>query len=153
MTPLVIRAATSEDLSAMLALERDSPVGAHWPESVYAQVFGESGPTRIAFVAHEPNDAHRICGFVIARVAAGECELENIVVAREHQAHGIGSQLVQALADAARGQKAIRIFLEVRESNGPARALYKKLGFAITGRRASYYANPREGAILYALSL
>lgn len=153
MTPLVIRAATSEDLSAMLALERGSPLAAHWPESCYAQLFEKDRPMRIAFVAHEHKNAQRIYGFVIARVVAGECELENIVVARQHQTHGIGTQLVQTLANAARYQKTTRIFLEVRESNAAARALYEKCGFVITGRRPSYYENPTEDAIMYALSL
>ena len=149
----VVRTATSADVPAMAAVERDSPLAAHWPESAYLQIFNKDGPARIAVLAQEHKDAPEICGFVIARVAAGECELENLAVARGHQNRGIGSQLVQALAGAARDQSATRIFLEVRESNAAARALYEKCGFAIAGRRASYCVGPIEDAILYALSL
>ena len=45
------------------------------------------------------------------------------------------------------------IFLEVRESNVSARALYVKLGFAEIGKRKKYYSNPTEDAILMKLSL
>jgi ribosomal-protein-alanine N-acetyltransferase len=41
------------------------------------------------------------------------------------------------------------VFLEVRESNAAARALYANAGFEQTSRRKSYYANPLEDAILY----
>jgi ribosomal protein S18 acetylase RimI-like enzyme len=45
------------------------------------------------------------------------------------------------------------VFLEVRESNAGARALYEKTGFQPTGRRNSYYTDPPEDAVLYRLIL
>jgi [ribosomal protein S18]-alanine N-acetyltransferase len=53
----------------------------------------------------------------------------------------------------ARAQRGSGIFLEVRESNQSARALYRKVGFKETGLRRSYYADPTEDAILCRLSL
>ena len=47
----------------------------------------------------------------------------------------------------ARGAKAV--FLEVRESNQAARALYEKWAFLESGRRRRYYQEPDEDAILY----
>ena len=46
-----------------------------------------------------------------------------------------------------RGAKAV--FLEVRESNYAARALYEKWAFVESGRRRRYYQDPNEDAILY----
>ena len=43
--------------------------------------------------------------------------------------------------------------LEVRRSNLPAQALYRKLGFEVVGVRQHYYARPREDAILMTLFL
>ena len=40
------------------------------------------------------------------------------------------------------------LFLDVRESNAPARALYAACGFRESGRRSAYYRAPREDAIL-----
>jgi ribosomal-protein-alanine N-acetyltransferase len=58
-----------------------------------------------------------------------------------------------ALLAAARETNSSSVFLEVRESNAPARNLYEKAGFEQTGRRKSYYADPAENAILYRFSL
>jgi ribosomal-protein-alanine N-acetyltransferase len=55
---------------------------------------------------------------------------------------------LEALLDAAHQTKS-SVFLEVRESNAPARALYENAGFKQTGRRPSYYTSPLEDAILY----
>jgi ribosomal-protein-alanine N-acetyltransferase len=40
------------------------------------------------------------------------------------------------------------VFLEVRESNGGARALYASRGFEVAGRRAKYYRKPVEDALV-----
>ena len=39
------------------------------------------------------------------------------------------------------------LFLEVRESNAPARGLYTKMGFEEIGKRKYFYSNPVEDAI------
>jgi len=46
-----------------------------------------------------------------------------------------------------------RVFLEVREGNRPAAALYLGAGFQEVGRRPNYYAAPTEDALLLALNL
>ena len=148
-----IRPATAADVPQIIAMERDIPSAGHWPESAYLEIFDKNPPTRIALLAREQENTCGIYGFVIGRVAGGECELENIVVARRGQGHGLGSRLLQWLAEAARNQRATRIFLEVRESNAAARFFYEKRGFAITGRRPAYYIDPVEDAVLYALQL
>jgi ribosomal-protein-alanine N-acetyltransferase len=145
-----IRAGKSEDLEAMVALERQSPTAARWPESFYAALFEKGASERISLVADEERSLR---GFLIARIIGDECELENVVVAEVSQRRGVGFRLIRALVDAARDRKVARIFLEVRESNAAARGRYEKCGFAISGRRASYYPDPREDAVLYTLTL
>jgi ribosomal-protein-alanine N-acetyltransferase len=61
----------------------------------------------------------------------------------------MGSKLTCALVGPVRQRKVTRVFLEVRESNAAARALYEKCGFQISGRRKSYYSDPAEDAVLY----
>jgi [ribosomal protein S18]-alanine N-acetyltransferase len=150
-----IRPATPEDVAAIFALEKSIPSAAHWPESTYCDIFAQEGPKRIALVAKDQRGKSRdaICGFVVARLAGGDCEIENIFVAPPNQHGGLGSQLLQSLAAAARNHNATRIFLEVRESNDAARALYEKCGFALTGRRPNYYTDPVVVALLYTLPL
>ncbi len=76
-----------------------------------------------------------------------------MVVTTSARRKGIGNQLLTALIAEARETNSDSVFLEVRESNVAARALYEKSGFRSTGRRKSYYSNPLEDAILYCLNL
>jgi ribosomal-protein-alanine N-acetyltransferase len=43
------------------------------------------------------------------------------------------------------------LFLEVRESNEPARRFYEQLGFAMVTKRLQYYSNPPDSAIVMKL--
>jgi [ribosomal protein S18]-alanine N-acetyltransferase len=144
----------------MIDLERASPAAAHWSEQQYAQLFraGQNAPERLVLVAraaeqssHELIADSKLLGFLVARHVTSEWELENIVVASHARRKGVGRQLLQAFLDYVRQANGESAFLEVRESNAAARALYEKAGFQQTGRRKSYYANPAEDAILYRL--
>jgi [ribosomal protein S18]-alanine N-acetyltransferase len=78
-------------------------------------------------------------GFVMGRLIAGEAELLTIAVEPGRQGRGLGSHLMaQFMAELERRQ-AVQVFLEVAETNGRARALYRRAGFAETGRRRGYY--------------
>ncbi len=132
----------------MVAFERQSLTAAHWPESSYSGLFAE-GAARVSLVAEEEGT---LGGFLIARFISDECELENVVVAEAFRRRGLGSKLIRALIDAANDRGVARIFLEVRESNTAARALYEKCGFTIQGQRTSYYSAPTEDGVLYTLA-
>ena len=148
---LTIRPAQIKDISAILRLEQSAVSAAHWTESAYEAIFHQDAPPRIAFVAEDAQ--RKLGGFLVARVAGDESELENIVVTESSSRQGIGSTLVQELCHAARSRGVHRIFLEVRESNRAARALYEKCGFTLGGQRAAYYSDPVEPAMLYSLQL
>ena len=137
-----VRAATPADLPALLALEGDSAAAAHWSEAEYRRLFAEAA--RVVLVIEEDS----VQGFIVGRDLGPEWEIENIVVASSVQRRGLGTQLVQELLDLARSRGAQVVFLEVRESNSAARALYSKSGFVETGRRNSYYRNPEEDALV-----
>ena len=130
----------------MVALERQTPAAAHWPESFYLGLFERGAVDRVSLVAEQEGVLQ---GFLVARISGEECELENIVVAEDSRRLGLGSKLIRALITDVRYQKANRIFLEVRESNMTARCFYETCGFSIAGRRKSYYRDPSEDAVLY----
>ncbi|GJD51320.1 [Ribosomal protein S18]-alanine N-acetyltransferase [Methylobacterium crusticola] len=81
-------------------------------------------------------------GFVLSRRVLDEAEILTIVLGPACRGAGLSRQLLathlRALADS--GVRAVH--LEVDDGNGPALALYRRLGFSETGRRASYYARP-----------
>jgi [ribosomal protein S18]-alanine N-acetyltransferase len=146
-----IRPASVADIPGMIALERDSPSAAHWPEPTYARLFSPDSVTRIALVARDREASVR--GFAIARVVGEEVELENIVVDRKRRNQGLGTKLMQKIMEGSRARNASRLFLEVRESSPAARALYEKCGLVLSGRRRAYYRSPSEDAVLYTCKL
>jgi len=89
-----------------------------------------------------------VAGYAIAHAAADEGEILNLGVAPSHRRQGIGVELVRAMMDALRARGARAVYLEVRDSNAAARALYERLGFREVGRRSRYYRRPVEDAIL-----
>lgn len=139
----------------MMCLERQSPTAAHWSRQQYeglvATASGQS--ERIALVVKEESETPEVLAFVVARRVDAEWELENIVVAESAHRQGVATRLLSQFVAHAREQQGSGIFLEVRESNQSARALYRKAGFTETGLRKSYYSNPSEDAILCRLSL
>ena len=141
---MLVRAAIPADLPDLLALDRATPAAAHWSEAEYQRLFTED-TGHITLVIEEDY----VQGFVVGRDLGPEWEIENIAVAEAVRRRGLGERLVRELLSLASGRGAQGVFLEVRESNGPARALYSKMGFVETGRRESYYTNPEEDALLY----
>jgi [ribosomal protein S18]-alanine N-acetyltransferase len=141
--PPAIRRATPDDIPAIRALEQRAPSAAHWSAEEYRKLVA----TAVVLVAEQESS---ICGMICAKPVAAEWELENVVVAEPFLRRGVADSLVRALLDQATRAAASGIFLEVRESNLPARRLYAKHGFRETGRRRDYYQNPPEDAILCA---
>ena len=72
----------------------------------------------------------------------------NLTVTPEGRGRGLGRFLLRLAKDLATRRGAREAFLEVRESNLAARALYRSAGFSEVGRRPGYYTRPREDALL-----
>ena len=94
-----------------------------------------------------------VVGFAVASLLPPEAELETIAVASTAQRHGLARRLFVELAAKLVAAQITEVFLEVRASNQPALGLYRGLGFAETGRRARYYHDPVEDAVLMRLRL
>ncbi len=143
-----IRDATAVDLPGMMALEKHAATAAHWSVQQYETLIRGSNPERTALIIEDESGLE---GFVIARVVDREWEIENIAIAGPARGRGLGTRLLGELLDLARARGADAVFLEVRESNRAARALYEKWAFLEGGRRPGYYKDPEEDAILYRL--
>lgn len=94
-------------------------------------------------------------GFVVLMPGVGEAELLNIAVAAAHQRRGLGEKMLERICEIAAAQHLDRIFLEVRASNLPAIALYRRAGFGQVGLRRGYYRNAAgsEDALVMACEL
>ncbi len=92
-------------------------------------------------------------GFCLSRQGYEEEELLLLAVDPEFRRQGLGWQLLDGLARAARARGSQRLFLEMRENN-PAVTFYHRYGLVSIGRRPAYYRTPagsRLDAITFAL--
>jgi ribosomal-protein-alanine N-acetyltransferase len=97
------------------------------------------------FVVREEGKSTPVLGFVLARLVAGEGEILTIAVSSYRKRRGFGRMLMDAVLRHLHGERAESLFLEVDETNAPAIALYRKLGFREVGRRAGYYEHKAHG--------
>ena len=98
------------------------------PETVYLMAFEDGVPA----------------GILSASLSLYDGELLNLAVLREQRGKGIAQALLDALD--AKMKDLPELFLEVAESNLPARRLYEKNGFSVVGRRKGFYGG--EDALL-----
>ena len=92
-----------------------------------------------------------LIGYFVAMPGFEEMHLLNVTVASRHEGQGHARRLLAELYALSASFAAAAVWLEVRESNARARALYLREGFAEAGRRRDYYPPPagqREDAIL-----
>ncbi|MCB1918008.1 MAG: ribosomal protein S18-alanine N-acetyltransferase [Rhodocyclaceae bacterium] len=88
--------------------------------------------------------------YAIVMSVLDEAHLLNLTVTAPQQGRGIGAAVLSFLLDQSRQHGAAQCFLEVRESNLVALALYRSRGFQAIGRRKGYYPGrqAREDAIV-----
>ena len=149
MTPLStvgasFRAATQADVPAIVEIERTS-FGDPWSEETFRDLLRLR---QAIFLVVSEGLPESICGYVIAAVITDEAEVLNLAVAGQSRRRGLGGRLLDAGLGMIRERGAREVFLEVRESNAAAIALYNSRGFAALSRRARYYRNPVEDALV-----
>lgn len=86
-------------------------------------------------------------GIVLGRVIADEAELLTLAVNPDKRRRGIGLQLLLDYEMQAQSRGARLSFLEVAADNIAANALYLGHGYAVAGRRNSYYKTPEQQRI------
>jgi [ribosomal protein S18]-alanine N-acetyltransferase len=143
----IVRRAVPADLTRVQEIAAANSAAAQWSDKQYDTIFAERGEQNLVLVIEN----EQVEGFIVARLAGDQWEIENIAIDPEVQRQGKGSQLLCEFLEQARG-RGTAVFLEVRQSNLTARKFYEKMGFAEAGRRKSYYREPAEDALILQLS-
>ena len=90
-------------------------------------------------------EGNQVAGYIGSQTVLDTSDMMNVAVAPAFRRQGIGRQLL----DWAHGQfPESEFWLEVRESNAAAIALYESAGYRQVGFRKRYYHDPEEGAVL-----
>ena len=146
---------TEHDLLEIVEIEEQSGLSRWGWAAYYAELQGANRdlmliakPARSSVLEYAP-----IAGYIVARETAGELHINNVAVRAEFRRRGIGEALLNHVLDEARRRKANAAFLEVRSANYAAQALYEKSGFKAIARRANYYTEPLEDAVVMSLVL
>jgi ribosomal-protein-alanine N-acetyltransferase len=143
MTAL-LRPAVESDLNQIVLIERAS-FADPWTEESFRRLLG-GHPAIFQVIGYPPD--FRIVGYVIAFSVVEEAELLNVAVDRDFRGRGLAGQMLDAVLFELAGRGVRTAFLEVRESNAAARALYASRGFTEIGRRRNYYRRPVEDALV-----
>ncbi len=108
-----------------------------WSAKDFAKMMAAPGMS--ALMAIQAADEEPV-GFVLLRQAAKEAEIITTCVRPRMRRRGVATGLMEQAMQLVKAAGVVRLFLEVREDNAAARALYRAAGFSETGRRANYYA-------------
>jgi ribosomal-protein-alanine N-acetyltransferase len=139
-----LRPATAADIAEIARIERSS-FADPWSDDSFRRILG--GHSTIFQVLEMPPD-NEIAGYIIAFVVGADAELLNVAVEPGYRGRGLAGQMLDAVLIQL-GLSGVRTaFLEVRESNRAARALYGSRGFREIGRRRNYYRRPVEDALV-----
>ncbi len=140
--------ATKSHLPSIVRIERESFTDP-WAEEAFVGMI--DSPLAICSVALSADGG--VIGYTAATSAWEDGEILSVAVENAARGKGIGGQLLDAAIFALKEQLVARVFLEVRESNAAAIALYKSRGFAQMSVRKSYYRRPVENALVMRLDL
>ncbi|MEP6688638.1 MAG: ribosomal protein S18-alanine N-acetyltransferase, partial [Gemmatimonadales bacterium] len=143
--PYRIRSAAAADAPGLVAIERRA-FSDPWSENSFREAL-----TSVWTFGLVAETGRGPAGYFIGREVAGTGEVLNLAVAPEFRRRGIGGALLDAGLLALQQRRVEEVFLEVRESNHSAQALYLAYGFRAVGQRAAYYRNPREDALVLRL--
>jgi ribosomal-protein-alanine N-acetyltransferase len=142
MPAITIRRMAERDLERVSAIEQEIFSD---PWSLNAFKTDLNNDMACPLVAEFENS---VIGYTSLYIVAGEVQIGNFAVAPGYRQRGVAKKMISKIIGIAGQRECNSIFLEVRESNRPAQALYESFGFKHSGRRNNYYANPRESAVL-----
>lgn len=137
-------------LDAVMAIEA-AAYAFPWTRGNFIDSLVAGYPARVLFGAQR-----QLLGYFIAMPGVDEMHLLNISVAPAEQGRGHARSMIDALILLCQEHAARELWLEVRQSNERARAMYLRLGFTAVGLRKGYYPAPfsrREDAVVMSLKI
>jgi ribosomal-protein-alanine N-acetyltransferase len=146
---LTIEPATADELDEVLAVEQ-ACFSDPWTRKMLAAELSDN-PFAHFLLAKCPgpvSGSSVVAGYFCFWIVFEEVRLMNLAVLAPFRRRGIATRLVCRALRMGVDHKANRAMLEVRASNQEALTLYHGLGFQETARRARYYSNPDEDAVL-----
>ena len=141
----------SSDLTAyelFQLAESSYPNGSPWPaESYKSELAGFHNKYGIAFKKAEK------VGFIGYTQLFDEVEITTFGILKPFKNQGIGQSFLSAFIKQLKAGEIKTVFLEVREQNKAAIAVYEKVGFEKISLRKNYYHDPVDHALIMQLKI
>ena len=141
---LVVEPLRRRHIPAVVRIERQTSTNP-WSGELFRGELALPEATRAYRVAKRGG---RLVGYGGLMFVVDEAHVTTLSVHPDHQGQGVGTRLLAALVHEARARGTKALTLEVRVSNEPAQALYRRFGFAPAGIRKGYYAEVGEDAVI-----
>lgn len=145
MSDVVPRAELARDLAPAVLDELSALAAAVFPGQPFSMQEELARPWTRLWIACAEDE--RPLSFLIGWHVADELHILNVATAEAARRRGFARALLARALEYAALHHLRLMLLEVRRSNAPAIALYKAMGFSISGVRRRYYADNDEDAI------
>ena len=146
---MIIKSVSQKYINEIVKIENDSFI-TPWPKQILADYIKKPG--FFCNIAINGSDED-VAGYSISTLIYDEIHVFKIAVARCHRRKGVARELLSDTFNFYEKMGALSVILEVRTTNEPAIALYKKLGFEIVRTRKNYYGRGRGDAFVMGLAL
>lgn len=142
-SPLItIRWMKSEDVEQVAAIESEC-FSEPWPVQAFLDACQDAN---YCYLVALEDDV--VVGYSGCTISFEEADITNVAVKDSHRRLGIAAKLLETMMSELRKRGVLSLFLEVRESNVPARTLYESMQFQYIGKRPHFYRLPDEDALL-----
>jgi ribosomal-protein-alanine N-acetyltransferase len=150
---ILIRPMRLDDLQEVQAIDRAS-FSLPWPPSSYRYEL-EDNQFSFLYVAEDRREAgtSRVVGMIVVWMIMDESHIATLAVLPEFRRRGISQRLLKVALMEAIQRGARLATLEVRANNRVAQALYRRFRFVVVGRRARYYQDNQEDALIMTVDL
>lgn len=132
-------------LPDVMRIEREVFPSTAWTEG---QFWGELARVPSAREYTVGLNHQEVVGYVGINIVAPDSDIQTIAVSPGFQQQGLGRRLMEHAFAAARQRGCTQMFLEVREDNTPALAMYEHFGFERLQVRRDYYGPGMHGIVM-----
>lgn len=131
-----IRPATEDDLQSILKIETGSfPLP--WSEDSFRQELTK--PFSTFWVITDDQTDSIIIGYIVFWIIFAECQIVTLATDPKFRHLGFAAMILNKLFNTCVKKELKQINLEVRKSNTPAIAMYKKFGFFVDHLKTHFY--------------
>jgi len=131
-------------LNSCLELDQKALKGL-WNKSQWERELTDSKRVCIGVIDIETK---KLLGLCSAWLILDELHITSIAVDPIHQRKGLGKFLLSDLIKRSSLLQTNRIYLEVKDTNEPAKAFYKAMGFKTIGNRSNFYKDGSNALLL-----